>query len=96
MWRSQQLRQFEQLANAVAFWSMLLIQEVPQASVGKVGGAFGRLGGVNLGVSQISQPFTVGRHPACKKKKNRNKEMKKKHTEGSYAHKILSEPLPRL
>lgn len=48
---------------------MLLFQEVPEASGWKVGGAFGGLGGVNLGVSEVGQPFTIGCHPPCEKKK---------------------------
>lgn len=48
---------------------MLLLQEDPEASGGKVGGASGGLGGVNLGVSEVGQPFAIGCHPPCEKKR---------------------------
>lgn len=49
---------------------MLLFQEVPDAPVSKVGGAFGDLGGVDLGVSEVGQPFAIGCHPPCGEKEN--------------------------
>ncbi len=67
MWLSDHWRKFEQLANSVALWSMLLFQEVPEASGRKVGGAFGGLGGVNLRVGEVGQPFAIGCHPPCEK-----------------------------
>ena len=50
---------------------MLLFQKVPEASSSKVGGAFGGLGGVNLGVSEVGQAFAIGCHPPCEKKEKR-------------------------
>lgn len=65
---SGQRRKLEQLTNRIALRSMLLFQKVPEASGGKVGRAFGGLGGVNLGVGEVGQPFAIGCHPACTEK----------------------------
>lgn len=47
---------------------MLLLKEVPDAPVSKVGGTSGDLGGVQLGISEVGQPFAIGCHPPCEEK----------------------------
>lgn len=58
----------EQLANVIALWSVLLLQEVPDSSGSKVAVAFRGLGGVDLRVSEVGQAFTISCHPSCRKR----------------------------
>lgn len=68
LWLRDHWRQFEQLTNAIALRPMLLLQEIPKASGSKVGRASGGLDGVDLGVSEVGQPFAISCHPSYEEK----------------------------
>lgn len=58
-------RQFEQLANFIALWSVLLLQEHGDSTFSKIPQTFWGPGGVDLWVSEVSQTFPIGCYPSC-------------------------------